>query len=335
MKLFNNLQKSGIQPIMPLRIEERNYIAKCVAEKLANNVHYLSKMYNELYMRIFNCDIYYAKVAPQYKGVFYYYKNNTIYIDENRNINNIDERLITECLHYIQNFNNITKKDNRAGLCEFTELKIKGLGLNEAVAQYIASKALGQEVHRVTNETIAIYTNSEKYYKYMTSLVMQILYLVGEEEAIDSSVNTNDEFETLLYNSFEENTEKILKGFDTILDENNSQTRNEDKIIQVYMQTQELIYKTYFTKVCKYLTTSKEVDAEVEKLENYNKIMGTLINNDTYSNNFWKFKEEMSNLFFKKYLSINKQRTQNSLVVISKNPLYGLWKKIVSFVMGQ
>ena len=334
MNLFNNLEKSGIQPIMPLRVEERNYIAKCVAEKLANNVHDLSEMYNELYMRIFNCDIYYAKVDSKYKGVFYYYKNNTIYIDENKNIEDIDERLITECLHYIQNFNNITRKDNRAGLCEFTELKIKGLGINEAITQYIACKALGQEIHRVTNEKIAIYTNSEKYYKYMTSLAMQILYLIGSEEAIDSTINTNDEFETLLYNSFEENTDKILKNFDAILDENNSQTRNEEKIIQIYMQTQELIYKTYFTKVCKYLVTSQEIDEEVEKLENYNKIMGTLMNDDTYYNNFWQFKEEMSSVFFKKYISVSKQRTKNSLAVISKNQLYGLWKRILGFING-
>lgn len=319
---------------MPLRVEERNYIAKSVANKLSRNIGQLSEDYNEIYMRIFNCDMYFAKIAPKFKGVFYFYKNNTIYIDESRSITEIDDYLIHECLHYIQNFNNITKRDNRAGLCEFTELKIKGLGINEAIAQYITAKALGQKVHRVSNSKIAIYTNSEKYYKYMTSLAMQILYLIGEKEAIDSSINTNEEFETALYNAFEENTDKILKNFDAILDENNSELRDENKIIQLYMQTQQLIYTTYFNKVCKYLTTSKEVDKEVKKLEDYDKIMGTLIEDDTYYNNFWQFKQDISGKFFKKYLSINRERTRNSLVVVSNNPIYNLWRKIVNFING-
>ena len=319
---------------MQLRVEERNYIAKSVANKLSRNIGQLSEDYNEIYMRIFNCDMYFAKVAPKFKGVFYFYKNNTIYIDESRSITEVDDYLIHECLHYIQNFNNITKRDNRAGLCEFTELKIKGLGINEAIAQYITAKALGQKVHRVSNSKIAIYTNSEKYYKYMTSLAMQILYLIGEKEAIDSSINTNEEFETALYNAFEENTDKILKNFDAILDENNSELRDENKIIQLYMQTQQLIYTTYFNKACKYLTTSKEVDKEVKKLEDYDKIMGTLIEDDTYYNNFWQFKQDISGKFFKKYLSINRERTRNSLVVVSNNPIYNLWRKIVNFING-
>ena len=107
----------------------------------------------------------------------------------------------------------------------------------------------------------------------MTSLVCQILYLLGKAKAIDSTINTNDEFETLLYNTFEENTDKILKNLDNILDENNSENRNENKIIQIYMQTQELIYTTYFSKACKYLTTTKEVDEKVDKLENYDKML--------------------------------------------------------------
>ena len=319
---------------MPLRVEERNYIAKSVANKLSRNIGQLSEDYNEIYMRIFNCDMYFAKIAPKFKGVFYFYKNNTIYIDESRSITEIDDYLIHECLHYIQNFNNITKRDNRAGLCEFTELKIKGLGINEAIAQYITAKALGQKVHRVSNSKIAIYTNSEKYYKYMTSLAMQIWYLIGEKEAIDSSINTNEEFETALYNAFEENTDKILKNFDAILDENNSELRDENKIIQLYMQTQQLIYTTYFNKACKYLTTSKEVDNEVKKLEDYDKIMGSLVEDDTYYNNFWQFKQEISGKFFKKYLSINRERTRNSLVVVSNNPIYNLWRKIVNFING-
>ena len=334
MKLFNSLEKVGINPIVPLKIEEKNYIAKSVADKIARNIAQLSESYNELYMRIYNCNMLFAKVDPKYRGIFYYYKNNTIYIDETRSIMEIDEYMIHECIHYLQNFSNITKKDNRAGLCEFTELKIKGLGINEAIVQYITAQILGEKVHRVSNSKIAIYTNSENYYKYMTSLATQVIFLVGEKQAIDSTINTNDNFENLLYNTFEENTDRILKNFDSILDENNSQTRDENKIIDIYLETQELIYTTYFTKACKYLTSSYEVDREVDKLEKYDKILGTLIENDTCYQKFLEFKQNISSVFFKKYVEINKARTRNSLATISRNPLNRLWKKIINFING-
>ena len=100
------------------------------------------------------------------------------------------------------------------------------------------------------------------------------------------------------------------------------------------MQTQELIYTTYFSKACKYLTTTKEVDEKVDKLENYDKMLGILIGDDTYYNNFWKFKQDISSVFFKKYLEINRKRTKNSLAVISKNPIYNIWRRIVNFING-
>lgn len=124
MNLYGNLEKKGIVPIMPLRVEEKSHIAKNVAYKLTTNILQLADSYNEIYMRIFNCDMYFAKVDSKFKGVFYFYKNNTIYIDESRKDLQIDEYIIHECIHYLQNFSNITKRNNRAGLCEFTEFKI-------------------------------------------------------------------------------------------------------------------------------------------------------------------------------------------------------------------
>ena len=278
--------------------------------------------------------MYLAKVNPKFKGVFYYCKNNTLYIDVSKKNFETDEYLIHECIHYFQNLNKITKKSNRAGLCEFTEFKTIGLGINEAMVQYFTEKALGEEIHRISNGKIAIYTNSENNDKYITSLAGQLLYLLGETEAIDSVLNTNKKFITTLYNAFEENTDKILKNFDNIFNENNSEKTDENKIIKIYLQTQELIYTTYFKKVCKYLTTTKEVDEKVDKLENYDKMLAGLIGDDTYYNNFWEFKKDISSVFFKKYLEVNKQKNKNSLLLMSKNPFYNIWQKIVNFISG-
>lgn len=331
MNIYKELTKNNIIVKRKINIEEKKYIAKTISEKLSNNVKELFNSYNELYMRIFNCDMYYAQVDEKFCGVFYFYKNNTIYIDENKQIENIDIYILHEILHYMQNFSKINKKSNRAGLCQFTEFKIFGLGINEAIVQYIVAKALGMQIHRINNEKITICTNSENYYKYLTSLICQIIHLIGEKEAINSCINSTDEFENELYNIFEENTEKILKNFDLILEINNKKERDEDKIIEIYMQTQKIIYSTYFRKMYKRLTTIKEVDDQVQKLQDYEKIVGRLLQNSISADPFYEFKQEMEDKFLKKYVEINKAETKNYLTVISKNFIYDLWGKISMF----
>ncbi len=54
MDIQKELEKIGIIPTRQLNIEERSYISKNIADKLATNVNELANSYNELYMRIFN-----------------------------------------------------------------------------------------------------------------------------------------------------------------------------------------------------------------------------------------------------------------------------------------
>ena len=327
MKIAKKLSKMGIIPNEKIDIKEKINIAKTVTEKLTSNINILASSYNELYMRIYNCEINYAQIDPKFQGVFYYYKNNTIYIDRNKD--NIEECLIHEIIHYLQNFGRINKKTKRAGLCKFMDFKIFGLGLNEAVVQYITAKAIGKQVHRISNEKISICTNSENY-KYITSLVSQIIFLLGEEDAIKSCINSTEYFENILYNTFEDKTEKILKGFDILLDET-----NEDKIIDIYMQTQETIYKTYFTNICKRLTTIQEVDSQVEKLEEYQNIVGKLYNIPIDKDKFLTFKNEMDSRFLNKYVEINRKQSRNALAIVYKNYINNIFTKFTDFIQNK
>lgn len=332
MNISKELEKIGITPLEKIKLEEKNYIAKTIADKLTKNIKELSNSYNELYMRMFNCNMYYAKVDQKFKGVFYYYKNNTIYIDNKKDLSNIDDYLIHENIHYLQNFGKISKKANRAGICQFQEFKIFALGINEAIVQYITAEALGGTLHRTNNEKITICTNSENYYKYMTSLIAQILFLMGNKEAIESCISSTDKFENELYNTFEENTEKIVKNFDIILEENNKTNRNENKIIDTYMQTQELIYTTYFTKMYKRLNTLQEIDEQVKKIEEYEKITGKIIGTQNEENKFTNFKSEMSEKYLKKYIEVNRKQSKNTLAVVYKNKLYSIWSQLIEFI---
>ena len=166
----------------------------------------------------------------------------------------------------------------------------------------------------------------------MTSLIAQILFLMGNKEAVESCISSTDKFENELYNTFEENTEKIVKNFDVILEENNKVDRDENKIIDIYMQTQELIYTTYFTKMYKRLTTPQEVDEQVKKLEDYEEMVGRLLDTPNEEDKFINFKSEMNEKYLKKYIEVNRNQSRNTLAVVYKNKLYSLWNKLIEFI---
>ncbi len=91
-------------------------------------------------MRMFNCDMYYANVDQKFRGVFYYYKNNTIYIDEKKRF--IKYRCLSNTRKYtlLAELWENKQKGNRAGICQFKRFKIFALGINEAIVQYITKK---------------------------------------------------------------------------------------------------------------------------------------------------------------------------------------------------
>ena len=101
------------------------------------------------------------------------------------------------------------------------------------------------------------------------------------------------------------------------------------------MQTQEIIYTTYFTKMCKRLTTIKEVDTEVEKLEDYSNIVGKLLGTTIEEDKFINFKKDMEGKFLKKYVEINRSQSRNSLTVVYKNFINNLWNKIINFFQSK
>ena len=74
----------------------------------------------------------------------YFYKNTSIYFNEKIDIDDIEEFAVHECIHYIQEIKD--KKNNliRMGLCDHSDFKVYGLGLNEASVQLMASKVIGR-----------------------------------------------------------------------------------------------------------------------------------------------------------------------------------------------
>lgn len=334
MQIERNLEKLNIYPKEKLKIEERIYISRIVSEMISENIAELSESYNNINMRLLSSDMYYADIDEKYGKIIYYYKNNAIYLI--RDIGNIPkEQLVHECVHYLQNFTMVTQTRKRAGLTNFEEFRICGLGINEAITGYITAMAMEKKPERIENEYISIVTNSNTYYKYMTSLIHQIVFLIGKKEAILSAINSDDEFEDILYNTFEENTDKILKNFDILLDENNSENKDEERKIDIYLQTQEIIYKTYFSKIYKLLDKKEDVDKIVQKMVDYEKIFGKTIERSQYNERFDNFLCEMDDKFYKKYLEIERKIVKNLPVMRNDNFIEKIINKIRNYFVSK
>ena len=58
-------------------------------------------------------------------------------------VDDLEEFAVHECIHYLQEVKDKRNYLIRMGLCDYTEFKIYGLGLNEAAVQLMASKVNG------------------------------------------------------------------------------------------------------------------------------------------------------------------------------------------------
>ena len=132
----------------------------------------------------------------------YFYKNTSIYFNEKIDIDDIEEFAVHECIHYIQEIKD--KKNNliRMGLCDHSDFKVYGLGLNEASVQLMASKVIGIKNDFVKYFGISFETNSPSYYPLECCLANQLAYLIGEDILFESTINSNDNFK----NKFIEST---------------------------------------------------------------------------------------------------------------------------------
>ena len=106
----------------------------------------------------------------------------------------LEEFAIHECIHYIQEVKDKKNYLIRMGLCDYTEFKIYGLGLNEASVQLMASKINGIPRDFVKYFGISFETISPSYYPLECCLVNQMAYITGEDVLFESTINSNDNF---------------------------------------------------------------------------------------------------------------------------------------------
>lgn len=340
MSIPKKLAKLGIVEIKELDYKEVNYIAHEFAEKITSTFLVLQMQYNEILAKILNCKMYYAKMPSNMTKVNYIYEDNSIYIDESINILEPNEQFFHEIIHYLQVLRKNNGKIKKVGLCDFGDFAINGLGINEAIVQYMSARIMKNEEKKSNIYGIKLTTISPNYFPLLTNLMEQIIYYIGENEIIQSTINVNESFKDIFYNTFEEKTNQIIKNFDKILEiknklsvETNKQIRKEleKKVCTVYMETQEIMLVKYYEQVIPRLTTMNEIDTYIEKLLKSKAYLGMEEKEEFTGTNFYeKNKQLIMKKFDKQLIKINKRKRRKALIVYN-NKIKEFFKKTISY----
>ena len=108
MNAEKKLEKLGISTIREFTQREVRYIAEEVTELLVKAFPVLEEEYNNLLIRMLNCKMYLANVAENsnISNINYVYDNNSIYFDVKADLTNINDKIVHECIHYLQDIRN-------------------------------------------------------------------------------------------------------------------------------------------------------------------------------------------------------------------------------------
>lgn len=184
MSIESDLRKDGIKVIKKLDTLRINSIAKNISEKICDTFPNYNLNQNELFIKFSRLSMYYAKMPEGMAEANYFYKNTSIYFNEHISDEDLDEFAIHECIHFLQEVKDKRNYLIRMGLCDYTELKIYGLGLNEAAVQLISSKIIGIPNDFVKYFGISFETISPSYYPLECCLVNQLAYIVRRRYTI-------------------------------------------------------------------------------------------------------------------------------------------------------
>ena len=299
MSIESDLRKDGIRVVDILDTMSVNRIAHNIAAKLCDTFPELCFNETDLFTKLSRLNMYRATMPEGMAEANYFYKNTSIYFNEKIAFEDLEEFAIHECIHYIQEIKD--KKNNlvRMGLCNFDNLKIVGMGLNEAAVQYVTSKIIGIEKDYVKYFGVSFRTISPSYYPLECNLIEQMTYITGESVLYDSTFTSNDKFKKAFIKLTSEDTyDKVEYYIDQILeleeniiklgnkfssfDEKNkkvdkivSKTENcKSKISEYFEKAQNTIIKSYFDKSFKHISNLEELDNYRRKLEHYGELIG-------------------------------------------------------------
>lgn len=356
MSVDSILKKEGISIVRKLDILEVNRIAKNVSDKICKYFSQYLLNYDDLFSSIARINMYLAKMPLDSSAAKYLYIDNSIYFNDNIDLSVSENSIfiLHECIHFIQTELNKRGKLARLGLYE---LKNYGVAINEAAVQLMASTAQGLDLDNVKYYDIYINTISPDCYPLQCALLAEMIYFTGDYPLYHSTLNSNDVFKnTFISYSDKKTYDKIEASFDKLLKleddlyyfsvelENAASERDikqlnrlilnrKDAIRKLFLNTQNLIIQTCFTKEFNNISNLDDIKDFQDKLYNFKNVLCYTEDYNFY-NDFYR--NTMISLdSIRDYIEANGNMTEyrntnkNLLVVDNSSKVVNIFKTII------
>lgn len=300
------LKKEGIEIKSKLNTAQVNKIASIVSSKICQAFPEHNLNVNDIFSSLSNLDMYIAEMPDNSAMAKYFYKNNSIYFSKNMDFDNLDNLVIHECIHALQEIKTPRGKLLKLGLYDLTTNK--GQGINEAAVQLMSSIATDIETDSVKYYNMNFNTSSPLFYPIETALINQMIYFTGSYPLFHSTLHSNNIFKnTFIAKSNEKAYNIIENNFDLLIHyqellavtlselANLSQSKNslsrikkinakidsiKSTILKITLSTQNLIIKTCFNNEFELIKDQYSLNEFQKKLYNFNKV---IITTDSYN----------------------------------------------------
>lgn len=296
-KKFNH-KLHGISNITEISAKDRHTISKKAVDLIYPVVSEFKISKEMLFNSLGKSNMYLADFDDLSMGK-YDYTTNSIYFSNDLDIANLDSSVIHEILHFFQA--ELTE-DNfliRMGLFKPSKLfrPEKGLGLNEASVQYIASTIVKEVPDHVKYYELELTTPSSNYYPIETAIIRQMCFFTGTYPLFFSTLFSTDLFEKTFktitseenYNYIEEKLtyivqlqEKLSDVYSTIHTHNQAESKKisvlnnitnlKNKLREIVLDVQKIIYTSAFANELDKIETVQDIvnmKTLISNFENY------------------------------------------------------------------
>lgn len=310
MSIHSVLKKEGIKIVAEIDALTINTIARKIADILSNSFPEQTLDRTDLFISISRLKMYRAEMPVGLSDAKYYYKNNSIYFNQDIDLSNITPVMIHECIHFLQQLKDSSGNLIRLGLSDYTSSQPTGTAINEAAVQLMACEANHNPVDNVKYYGISLNTISPSHYPLQCVLVSQLAYFTGTYPLYHSVLYSNDIFKnTLIAKSDKKTFDTICQNLDILIDMEdelslmshqlnlhdniskvnriNTSIDNRKKFIRsLFFETQDLIIEKCFTKEFENIKDLEDVSNFQKLIYNFKNIIG-YTDEYTYYNTFY------------------------------------------------
>ncbi len=298
MSVKPNHKLNGIRNAVEISAKDRHTISKKAIDLIYPVVSEFNISKEMLFNSLGKSNMYLADFEDMSMGK-YDYTTNSIYFSNELDITNLDSSVIHEILHFFQA--ELTENNFlvRMGLFEPSKLfrSEKGLGLNEASVQYLASIIAKEVPDHVRYYELELVTPSSNYYPLETAIIRQMCFFTGTYPLFFSTLFSTDLFEKTFktitsvdnYNYIEKKLteivhlqEKLSNIYSHIYTHNQAESKKisvlnnitnlKNKLRETVLDVQKIIYTSAFANELDKVETVQDIvniQTLISNFENY------------------------------------------------------------------